>query len=80
MRCGFQGLSAQVRNVANGIASGRFTPQQKGGFMELSSDVEMQKVTGLAQEFFEKDLYDEEPAFVSDEATVFLLANGLCAR
>jgi hypothetical protein len=39
--------------------------------MEFSSDVEMRKVSGEAQEFFEKVLYDEEPLFVSDEATLW---------
>lgn len=39
--------------------------------MEFSSDIEMQKVSGLAREFFEKVLYDEEPIFVSDEATIW---------
>jgi hypothetical protein len=38
--------------------------------MEFSSDVEMRKVSREAQEFFEKVLYDEEPLFVSDEATL----------
>jgi hypothetical protein len=39
--------------------------------MEFGSDVEMQKVSSEAQEFFEKVLYDEEPLFVSDEATLW---------
>jgi hypothetical protein len=39
--------------------------------MEFSSDVEMQKVSREAREFFEKVLSDEEPVFVSDEATVW---------
>jgi hypothetical protein len=39
--------------------------------MEFSSDVEMQKVSREAQEFFEKVLFDEEPTFVSDEATIW---------
>jgi hypothetical protein len=39
--------------------------------MELSSDVEMQKVTREAQEFFENVLCDYEPMFVSDEATIW---------
>ncbi len=39
--------------------------------MEFSSDVEMRKVSREAQEFFEKVLYDEEPLFVSDEATLW---------
>jgi len=39
--------------------------------MEFGSDVEMQKLTSEAREFFEKILYDEEPIFASDEATIF---------
>jgi hypothetical protein len=39
--------------------------------MEFSSDVEMQKVSREAQEFFEKVLFDEEPVFVSDDATIW---------
>ncbi len=39
--------------------------------MESSSDVAMQKVYREAQEFFEKVLSDEEPVFVSDEATIW---------
>ena len=39
--------------------------------MEFSSDVEMQRVSREAQEFFDKVLFDEEPVFVSDEATIW---------
>ncbi len=39
--------------------------------MEFSPDVEMQRVSSEAEEFFEKVLYDEEPLFVSDEATLW---------
>jgi hypothetical protein len=39
--------------------------------MEFSPDVEMQRVSNEAEEFFEKVLYDEEPLFVSDEATLW---------
>jgi hypothetical protein len=39
--------------------------------MKFSSDTEMQKIPQLAQEFFEHVLYDEEPLFVSDEATIW---------
>jgi len=39
--------------------------------MKFSSDREMQKIAREAQEFFEKVLFDEEPAFVSDEATIW---------
>ncbi len=37
----------------------------------FSSDVEMQKIPELTQEFFAHVLYDEEPFFVSDEATIW---------
>jgi hypothetical protein len=39
--------------------------------MEFSSDANMQRLGGLAREFFEGVLFDEEPLFVSDEATIF---------
>jgi hypothetical protein len=39
--------------------------------MEYSSDVEMLKIKGMAEEFYGKVLYDEEPFFVSDEATIW---------
>jgi hypothetical protein len=39
--------------------------------MKLGSDVEMQRLSSEAREFFEKILYDERPVFVSDEATIF---------
>lgn len=39
--------------------------------MEFSSSVQMEKVADLAQIFFDRVLYDEEPLFVSDEATVW---------
>ena len=39
--------------------------------MKLSSNVEMQKYSREAREFFEKVLCDENPIFVSDEATIF---------
>jgi hypothetical protein len=38
--------------------------------MDLSSDVEMKKIAGLAQQFYE-NILDDEPFFVSDEATVW---------
>ena len=38
---------------------------------EFSPDVEMQKIPELAQEFFDHVLYDEEPLFISDEATIW---------
>jgi len=37
----------------------------------FSSDLEMQKIPELTQEFFEHVLYDEEPLFTSDEATIW---------
>ncbi len=39
--------------------------------MEFSKDHEMQKVSEEAKEFFKNILYDEEPLFVSDEATIW---------
>ena len=42
--------------------------------MEFGSDVEMQKVSHEAREFFEEILSDEEPLFVSDEATIWDLS------
>lgn len=39
--------------------------------MEFSSDIEMQKIPELTQRFFEHVLYDEEPLFISDEATIW---------
>jgi len=39
--------------------------------MELSSDKEMQKIPELTREFFEHVLFDEEPVFVGDEATIW---------
>ncbi|HZD07428.1 MAG TPA: hypothetical protein VE176_04225 [Candidatus Limnocylindrales bacterium] len=39
--------------------------------MEFSSDEEMQKASREAQEFFALILHDEQPLFVSDEATIW---------
>jgi len=39
--------------------------------MEFSSDSEMQKIPELTWEFFEQVLFDEEPLFVGDEATIW---------
>jgi replication-associated recombination protein RarA len=39
--------------------------------MKFSSDVEMQRVSREAQEFFDKVLFDEQSIFVSDEATIW---------
>jgi hypothetical protein len=38
--------------------------------IDFGSNNEMQKVSSEAREFFEKVLYDEEPLFVSDKATI----------
>jgi hypothetical protein len=37
--------------------------------MEFSADVEMKKIAGLAEEF-SKNILDDEPFFVSDEASI----------
>jgi hypothetical protein len=37
--------------------------------LEFSSDVEMKKIAGLAEEF-SKNILDDEPFFVSDEANI----------
>jgi len=37
--------------------------------LEFSPDAEMKKIAGLAEEF-SKNILDEEPLFVSDEATI----------
>lgn len=39
--------------------------------MEFSSDREIQKIRELTREFFEHVLFDEEPVFVGDEATIW---------
>ena len=39
--------------------------------MRFSSDAEMQKISQLTREFFEHILFDEEPLFVGDEATIW---------
>ena len=39
--------------------------------MEYSPTGQMERVADLAQKFFERVLYDEEPLFVSDEATIW---------
>jgi hypothetical protein len=39
--------------------------------MDFSPEVEMQRVSREAHEFFEKILFDEEPMFVSDAATIW---------
>lgn len=37
----------------------------------FSSDSEVQKIPELTQEFLQHVLYDEEPLFISDEATIW---------
>jgi hypothetical protein len=39
--------------------------------MEFASNVEMQKVSREAEELFKNVLTDEDPLFVSDEATIW---------
>jgi len=39
--------------------------------MEFSPAVEIGKISGLVQEFIQHVLYDEEPFFISDEATIW---------
>ncbi|MDQ2776980.1 MAG: hypothetical protein M3Y57_18970 [Acidobacteriota bacterium] len=39
--------------------------------MEFNSDTKVKEIEDLAQEFFEKVIRDEEPIFVSDEATIW---------
>ena len=39
--------------------------------MEFSPAVEIGKIPGLVQEFIQHVLYDEEPFFISDEATIW---------
>jgi hypothetical protein len=38
---------------------------------EFAACMEMQKLQQLADDFYRKILFDEEPLFVSDEATLF---------
>ena len=39
--------------------------------MEFSPDSEIQQLQDLVQELFDHVLYDEEPIFISDEATIW---------
>ena len=39
--------------------------------MEFTSDHKIRAIDGLTAEFFEHVLFDEEPIFVGDEATIF---------
>jgi hypothetical protein len=38
---------------------------------EFASDAEINKMPGLVKAFIENILYDEEPVFISDEATIW---------
>lgn len=38
--------------------------------MQFSSDAEIRKIPQLVEDFFRQVLYDEEPIFVGDEATI----------
>ena len=40
----------------------------------------MQKIPELTQEFFEHVLYDEEPLFISDEATIWDVSHDISRR
>jgi hypothetical protein len=42
--------------------------------LEFCPDTEMSRVSGLANELFEHVLYDEEPTYISDEATLWGVA------
>lgn len=39
--------------------------------MEFSSDTQTRNVSALLEEMFQNVLYDEEPLFISDEATLW---------
>jgi hypothetical protein len=39
--------------------------------MEFSPDGEIEQLQDLVQELFDHVLYDEEPIFISDEATIW---------
>ena len=39
--------------------------------MEFSPDTQIRKLSGLVEELFQNVLYDEEPLYVSDEATLW---------
>ena len=44
--------------------------------LEFSPDTEISRVSGHADELFEHVLYDEEPLYVSDEATLWGVSMG----
>lgn len=39
--------------------------------LEFSPNTEISRISGLVEELFENVLYDEEPLFISDEATLW---------
>jgi len=42
--------------------------------MEFAPDTQIRKVSSLVTEMFQKVLHDEEPLFVSDEATLWAVS------
>lgn len=44
---------------------------ERKAMIPFSADSEMQKIPEFTQEFLEHVLYDEEPLFISDEATIW---------
>jgi len=44
---------------------------RKKPLLQFASDKNMLRIAPLAQEFFANVLYNEEPLFVSDEATIW---------
>jgi hypothetical protein len=42
--------------------------------MEFAPDTQIRKVSSLVTELFQKVLHDEEPLFVSDEATLWAVS------
>ena len=43
---------------------------------EFASDLKMRQIAPMADRFYKKILFDEEPLFVSDEATLFDVWSG----
>jgi hypothetical protein len=65
-------LESTLRYACRLRLAGLSQYNEAGGWrMEFSSDKEMQKIPELAREFFEHILFDEEPLFVGDEATIW---------
>jgi hypothetical protein len=46
----------------------------------FAEDKEMQRIAPLADEFLKNVLFDEEPLFISDEATIWDVSSGLDAN